>query len=147
MRRYAFALIFAAALAASGAARAATVEVVIGNVAPGGGDVKVALCASALEMDQCQRTTSVDASAGAVRVSFADVSPGRYAVAAFQDVDHTGVLRRGKLGIPLEPFGFSNGAGLARRPTFEAAAFEVGAAGARVAVNLRRPKARRPSDQ
>jgi uncharacterized protein (DUF2141 family) len=134
-------MVFAGAffLAAS-TARAGTVEVEVGNVTPGAGDVKIALCDSALDPSQCQRTQSVSASAGSVSASFPDVPPGRYAVAAFQDVDGTGVLRRGKLGIPLEPFGFSNGAGLARRPSFEAAAFEVGDGGKRVAIALRKPR-------
>ena len=120
--------------------QAATVEVEIANVAPGAGDVKVALCDSALEPERCQRTLSVSASGASVRADFENVPPGRYAVAAFQDSDGTGVLRRGKLGIPLEPFGFSNGAGTVRRPSFDQAAFEVGPTGRRVGVNLRRPK-------
>src|SRR5579875_1862524 len=98
------------ALASCAAARAATVDVEIGNVAPGGGAVKVALCDSDLAPELCQRTLTAPADASSVKVSFAGVPPGRYAVAVYQDVDGTGVLRRGKLGIPLEPFGFSNGA-------------------------------------
>jgi uncharacterized protein (DUF2141 family) len=131
---------------AASAAQAGTLEVDISNVAPGAGDVKVALCQTALEIDRCQRTQSTAASAATVRVAFTDVPPGRYAVAAFQDVDGTGELRRGKLGIPLEPYGFSNGAGGARRPNFEAAAFDLGAEGRRIGVTLRRPK-RRDADQ
>ena len=111
-------------------------------MAPGQGDVLVALCASGLEPDRCQRTQKVAAAGGSVRAAFADVAPGRYAVAAFQDMDGTGVLRRGKLGIPMEPFGFSNGAGLTRRPRFEAAAFSVSPAGAAVSVSLHRPSHR-----
>jgi uncharacterized protein (DUF2141 family) len=72
-----------------------------------------------------------------VHAAFADLTPGRYAIAAFQDEDGTGVLRRGKLGIPLEPFGFSNGAGLARKPKFDAAAFEVSEGVRSVNVRLR----------
>jgi uncharacterized protein (DUF2141 family) len=145
MRDHVFALALTFVVSAS-AAEAASVEVEIGNVTPGAGDVKVALCESELEPDQCQRTLSTPSSASLVRVSFADVPAGRYAVAAYQDVDGTGALRRGKLGIPLEPFGFSNGAGLARRPSFDAAAFSVGEGGRRVSVSLRRPK-RRAADQ
>ncbi len=119
----------------------------VANVAPGAGDVKVALCDSDLEPERCQRTTTAAASAASVRVDFSDVPPGRYAVAAFQDVDGTGSLRRGKLGIPLEPFGFSNGAGLSRKPSFEAAAFAVGEGGKRISISLRRPKRRAEGDQ
>jgi uncharacterized protein (DUF2141 family) len=130
------ALVMFLALAAT-STQAATVEVQISGVSPGQGPVQVALCASALEPELCQNRQTVAAEGASVRVAFADVAPGRYAVAAFQDVDGTGVLRRGKLGIPLEPYGFSNGAGLSRRPKFEAAAFNVSDAGLKVNVALR----------
>ena len=120
--------------------QAATVEVDIANVTPGAGDVKIALCESALDPETCQRTLSVASSGASVHAAFNDVPPGRYAVAVYQDIDGTGSLRRGKLGIPLEPFGFSNGAGLARRPSFDQAAFDVGPGGRRVGVSLRRSK-------
>jgi uncharacterized protein (DUF2141 family) len=55
-----------------------------------------------------------------------NLPPGRYVIAAFQDTDGDGKLTKGALGIPREPFGFSNGArarfGL---PAFDAAAFEL----------------------
>lgn len=136
MRLKRFALVTFLALGAA-SAQAATVEVQISGVSPGQGPVQVALCASALEPELCQNRQTVAANAASVRVAFADVAPGRYAVAAFQDVDGTGVLRRGKLGIPLEPYGFSNGAGLSRRPKFEAAAFNVPESGLAVSVALR----------
>jgi uncharacterized protein (DUF2141 family) len=127
----------AALLAASSAAGAATVEVEVSGVAPGHGAVLIALCASALDPERCQQTQSVAAAGSSVHAAFADLAPGRYAIAAFQDEDGTGVLRRGKLGIPLEPFGFSNGAGLARKPKFDAAAFEVSEGVHSVSVRLR----------
>lgn len=135
------------AILLAGPASAATVEVDVGNVTPGAGEVKVALCASELEPERCQRSLTAPASSASVRVAFSDVPPGRYAVAVYQDTDGTGALRRGKLGIPLEPFGFSNGAGLSRRPNFDAAAFSVGDGVRRVSVGLRRPHRRSESDQ
>jgi uncharacterized protein (DUF2141 family) len=146
MRDIAAALVITFCGCSSGAF-AGTVEVDVVNVSPGAGDVKVALCDSDLEPDRCGRTTTAAAAAGSVRVAFPDVPPGRYAVAAYQDVDGTGALRRGKLGIPLEPFGFSNGAGLSRKPTFEAAAFAVSEGGRRISVSLRRPRRRAEGDQ
>jgi uncharacterized protein (DUF2141 family) len=130
-------LALAAVLAAHSPASSATVEVVVSGVAPGHGNVQVALCVSALEPERCQKTQTAAPSGASVHVAFADVAPGRYAIAAFQDEDGTGVLRRGKLGIPLEPFGFSNGAGLARRPKFDAAAFDVSEGVRVVSVKLK----------
>jgi len=44
------------------------------------------------------------------------------AVAVFQDLDGNGLLSKNAVGIPSEPYGFSNGArGLFGPPTFEAA--------------------------
>lgn len=142
-----FLLVFAAALATPGMARAGAVQVDVGNVTPGAGDVKVALCRSELVPETCERNTTLPASGAAVRAEFADVEPGRYAVAVYQDIDHTGQLRRGKLGIPLEPYAFSNGAGLTHMPKFEAAAFEVGPGLRRIGVSLRRPRRRDGADQ
>ena len=129
--------VFAVALLGAPAARAATLEVIVSGVTPGHGPVQVALCETALEPEACRHTQTLAASAGAVRAAFDNIAPGRYAVAAFQDEDGTGVLRRGKLGIPLEPFGFSNGAGLTRKPKFEAAAFDLPEGGRSVSVRLK----------
>jgi uncharacterized protein (DUF2141 family) len=64
--------------------------------------------------------------------------PGRYAVRLFQDVDGDGEMATGMLGMPAEPFGFSNDAPLQfGPPSFEDAAFEVGADGAATTVTLR----------
>ncbi|QTC90732.1 DUF2141 domain-containing protein [Brevundimonas goettingensis] len=66
------------------------------------------------------------------------LEPGRYAIAAFQDTDGDGKLSKNRLGIPREPFGFSNGArarfGL---PAFDAASFEQTTAGVTQHILLR----------
>lgn len=117
-------------------AGAANLRVDISPVMPGAGDVKVALCSGGLTPKDCGRTASVPASAKAVSVIFARVSPGRYAVLAFQDRDGTGQLRRGKLGIPLEPFGVSRQTNLRHAPTFETSSFAVDAEDLTVSIVL-----------
>jgi uncharacterized protein (DUF2141 family) len=58
---------------------------------------------------------------------FADLPPGQYAVVAFQDFNGNGQLDKNFLGIPKEPYGFSNGArGSAGPPKFAAAAVTLG---------------------
>jgi uncharacterized protein (DUF2141 family) len=58
---------------------------------------------------------------------FADLPPGQYAVVAFQDFNGNGQLDKNFLGIPKEPYGFSNGArGSAGPPKFAAAAITLG---------------------
>lgn len=67
-----------------------------------------------------------------------NMAPGRYVIAAFQDTDGDGKLSKNRLGIPSEPFGFSNGA-RARfgMPPFETAAFDLTTAGSTQRVVLR----------
>ena len=65
-------------------------------------------------------------------------SPGRYAIKLFHDLDGTGKLTRNFLGIPQEPYAFSNNAtGSMGPPDFAAAAFDVGAGGAKQEVHLK----------
>ena len=75
------------------------------------------------------------AAAGTLRVVFADVAPGAYAVAAFHDGD--GKLTQNFLGMPAEGFGFSKGAvGFMGPPSFADAAVTVGEGNARLAVSV-----------
>lgn len=63
---------------------------------------------------------------------------GSYAVAVFQDLDDDGVLDRNSLGVPTEPYGFSNNAGsMLGPPAFEEAEFTL--AGPGVALEIRLP--------
>lgn len=74
---------------------------------------------------------------GRVRVTIADLPPGTYAVAAFQDSNGNQQLDRNWMGVPTEPYGFSRDA----RPGLSAVEFgeagvELPAAGAVVPVRL-----------
>ncbi|HVA79611.1 MAG TPA: DUF2141 domain-containing protein [Candidatus Binataceae bacterium] len=56
---------------------------------------------------------------------FKDLPPGTYAVAAFQDEDGTGEMRKNLIGIPQEVYGFSNDArNMLSAPSFDQAAFQ-----------------------
>ena len=67
------------------------------------------------------------AQVGAVRFVVGDLSPGRYAVAAFHDANDNGELDTNLLGIPSEGYGFGNDASAAFGPrSFESAAVTVG---------------------
>jgi uncharacterized protein (DUF2141 family) len=64
-------------------------------------------------------------------------TPGEYAIRLFQDLKGTGKMAKNFLGIPTEPYAFSNNAkGSMGPPDFSAAAFEVTADGARQEVRL-----------
>jgi len=75
--------------------------------------------------------------ANMVRTTLA-LAPGRYAVALFQDTKGTGKLEINFFGVPTVPYGFSNNArGTLGPPGFDAAAFDVGAAGTSISIALR----------
>ena len=57
---------------------------------------------------------------------FTGLKAGRYAVAVYHDENGNGEFDQGFLGIPLEGFGFSNGAvAIFRAPRFHEAAIEL----------------------
>jgi len=63
--------------------------------------------------------------------------PGRYGIRLFHDVDGNGELNANIMGIPTEPFGFSNNAPLQfGPPSFKAAAFDVDSSGAAQTISL-----------
>ena len=60
-------------------------------------------------------------------VVFGNLEPGRYAAIAFHDEDGDGKLGESFLGVPTEPYGFSNDVqGFLGPPTFDAAAMALG---------------------
>jgi uncharacterized protein (DUF2141 family) len=74
---------------------------------------------------------------GAARATL-ELPPGRYAVMAFHDRNGDGKLNTLPVGLPVEPYGFSNGArGAFGPPEWRRAVFEVPAGGARQAIRLR----------
>lgn len=59
-------------------------------------------------------------SAGTVEVNFSDIPAGAYALSCFHDINGNGRLDTNWLGIPTEPYCFSNNA----RPRFRAPTWE-----------------------
>ncbi len=60
-------------------------------------------------------------------VVFSNLEPGRYAAVAFHDENGNGKLDQNFLGIPAEPYGFSNDVqGVLGPPTFDHAAMALG---------------------
>ncbi len=57
---------------------------------------------------------------------FKDIPRGTYAIAIYHDIDKNGKMNTNWIGIPNEPYGFSNDAmGKMGPPKFEDASFEV----------------------
>ncbi|MGI9390107.1 MAG: DUF2141 domain-containing protein [Boseongicola sp.] len=76
---------------------------------------------------EAERIVSVPIRNGVANWDTADVPPGRYALIAHHDTDSNNELDRPYFTLPLEPYGYSNGAwtsiGL---PDWEEVAFDVG---------------------
>jgi uncharacterized protein (DUF2141 family) len=67
-----------------------------------------------------------------------DLAPGKYAIAAFADINQNGKLDRSFIGKPSEPYGFSNDARhLFGPPDFNEASFELKDATVSQSIQLR----------
>lgn len=122
----------------TGPGRAATVEITVDGLELAAGDVRVALCADGLGEGDCRIGESAPAT-GSSHVFVLDrVRPGTYAVAAFQDLNGNGRLDRTRLGLPLEPYGFSGQVGRRTRPDFRSASIDIQEPGSALRIRLQR---------
>lgn len=104
-----------------------TVEVTL-NKPNAGGVVRVAKCPSseAFNMEKGCTVLHVKADAPTVRVRFEGVQEGDVALKLFHDVDGNGKLDTNWMGIPKEPYGFSNDAmGTFGPPSWEQARISI----------------------
>ncbi len=84
------------------------------------------------------RTLALPADEGDFSATFAGLPPGMYAVKAFHDRDGDGKMKFNALGMPLEPYGFSNNARAPfGPPSWRAAGFEVTPGANRQVIRLR----------
>ena len=121
---------------------AAPLTVKVEGASPGQGPVLVGICSGSLDFGSCRYSQTVQPPAAEFQVVFPDVPEGSYAIAVFQDTNGNTSLDRDQRGLPLEPYGFSNGTGRTAPPSFEAARITVtGSTLARVRI-ARSPLAR-----
>ncbi len=100
------------ALAAVPAA-AANLTIHVENVLPSAGILRLGLYDAARYPDDNSKPTAsadVPAVPGETVVTLHNVPPGVYAIQAFQDVNSNDKMDTSWLGLPLEPFGFSQDA-------------------------------------
>ena len=118
---------------------AADIEVMLHGFTPTGG-LQVALYNSeaGYQSEKMFGGVRIRAHANPLRVIFADIPPGQYAVAAFHDKDKNEKLDANALGIPTEAYGFSNHThGTFGPPGFEAISFTVESAPLSLNVELK----------
>jgi len=93
------------------------------------GTLRVALFTSAADFaaDKAYAQGRAPARSEGAEVVFADLPPGRYGVSSFHDENENGELDTNFVGVPKEPYGFSNDArGRFGPPGFDEIAFEFG---------------------
>ena len=131
------------ALLAASTASATDLAVHIENLRNPDGYVRVALHQRVDGVDFPDEAGAVagtfrQAVAGSMRFVFTDLPPGDYAVAAFHDQNGDGELGTTILGIPVEPYGFSNDArGFMGPASFANAAITISADDAALSIDIR----------
>ena len=97
-------------LSASNLAAQSKIEITIKNVKEAKGTIRVALFNNEKDfLKQALESKVVNASDG-TKVVFENLKPGDYAVSVIHDVNENKELDTGFMGIPQEPYGFSNDA-------------------------------------
>jgi uncharacterized protein (DUF2141 family) len=122
------------------AAQAGELVVTVNDVDVHTGQLKMAVFDSADAWNGKARAIAQQArpaTAASIEFRFADLPGGTYAISVMHDENDNGALDSNFLGMPTEGYGFSNDPQVMRKATFEEAAFEVGADGARIAMHLR----------
>lgn len=103
------------------------VEVTVKNIQELKGTIRMAVYSSEDNFMQKEITSkNVKVIGKEVIVVFENVKDGEYAISTYHDVDDNNELNTGFIGIPKEPYGFSNDArGTFGPPTYEKAKFKV----------------------
>jgi uncharacterized protein (DUF2141 family) len=121
----------AAPARAQAPAAVATLVIHVQNVSPKGGMLRLGLYDEARYPDDDAPTVAaadVKAEVGETTVTLHNVPVGAYAIEAFQDVNSNGKMDTSWIGIPQEPFGFSQDAKpVLSKPGFAKVKFEVAA--------------------
>lgn len=138
MNRFFATAALALSIAAAPAASAETLNIDVTNIKSATGKVFVALFdAGGFAGNTSLQGTQVDVTGDTVRVSFDGVAPGIYGIKLYHDVNGNGKLDRNLIGMPSEPYGFSNDAPARMGPPrWSDAAFEHTGAAAVQTITL-----------
>lgn len=122
------AMVAAAPVPAAPAADTATLTVKVAHVSPKGGEISLALYTAANYDDDDHPTLSRDVPAdpAGTTIVIDGLKPGVYAIKMMQDINGNGKFDTSWLGLPLEPYGFSNNAKpFLSAPSFDSTKFTV----------------------
>ncbi|WP_244610686.1 DUF2141 domain-containing protein [Microvirga pakistanensis] len=116
-------------------AQAATLTIRAEGVGSAQGMVYAGICDTSFDESSCPYKSRETAKAGTVELRLRDVRTGSYSIAVFHDTN--GKLDRNFVGLPSEPYGFSNNVGRRDPPDFEAATIVVREASTTVVIPIR----------
>ena len=118
--------------------QAADLNVEIAGIAEAKGEVLVALFnKSEGWLRNGAGASSATAQVGSVKVTFTDLPEGDYAVSVIHDLNSNKKLDANAVGMPIEPYGFSNdAAGNFGPPSFDQAKFTLGTESKSIVVKL-----------
>lgn len=128
----------AEAIAQSSGMRTATVTVRVSDVESAEGQVYVGLCDRGFQEDRCFDGRFQPARPGTMSFTFENVPVGMYAVAAYHDINMNERMDTNFIGLPREPYGFSNDVGRRAPPNFSMAQVPVNAPATTIDVRLAR---------
>ena len=60
-----------------------------------------------------------------ITVTFDNIDYNKYAISVYHDINENGKLDKNMIGIPTEPYGFSNNPRIITGPSYEKSAFEL----------------------
>ncbi|WP_262298528.1 DUF2141 domain-containing protein [Microvirga sesbaniae] len=126
-----------ALLLSASCAQAATLTIRAQGVQPDQNMVYAGICDTSFEEATCPYKDRGQATSGTVELRVRNVKPGTYAIAVFHDVNGNGKLDRSFIGLPNEPYGFSNDVGRRGPPNFEAARIVVREPATTVVIPIR----------
>lgn len=117
----------------------ARLRVEITNIRKGQGKLWIAMFRPGEKMDAERPSIYkiVDVAGKGAQVAEFDLEPGSYALAVYHDLNNNQVLDKNFVGIPKEPYGFSNDfRPKFSPPKFQDCAFQLPANGAEISVKL-----------
>ncbi len=121
--------------------RSAELQLTLSNIRQAKGSVYIAVYdkeVNFLSLDKMRDKKIVPLNfSGTLQTVFPNLPPGTYAISCFHDVNGNGKLDTNLLGIPSEPYGFSNNARPKfRAPSWAESKFELKNTGTAQAIRL-----------
>ena len=125
--------------ALSTSAHAATLTIEMTGLPQPKGNLMVAVYDSAQAMKSGQNTVAkqiIAVHSSQHSMTLKDLPAGHYGVMVFQDLNDNHQLDRNFVGIPSEPYGFSNNPSLTGAPKFDDIAFALGDKDLQISISV-----------